>query len=114
LYTGEHNALAQWSQWNIFAVAFMALLNRADLVKTAGDDEQSAHDSDVMNTVLLLCLISVPVLAVMISVNDYTGGRIPQQLSKFTFRLKRFMKRTREHHQEHQTNKVRLFLKSHP
>ncbi|KAH9253621.1 hypothetical protein BASA81_008457 [Batrachochytrium salamandrivorans] len=53
-----HTGLAQWAQWNIFAIAFVALLNRVGATSSA---ERAA-----VYVLLLLCLVSVPLMALVI------------------------------------------------
>ncbi|KAH9259541.1 hypothetical protein BASA81_001962 [Batrachochytrium salamandrivorans] len=80
-----HNALAQWSQWNIFTIAFVALLNRMNIATV---NEQVALDM-----LLLVCLISVPIIALVIGI-DWTW--LLQWLSKAFARCSVLLRRTRE------------------
>ncbi|KAH9259180.1 hypothetical protein BASA81_002800 [Batrachochytrium salamandrivorans] len=68
----SHNGLAQWSQWNIFAIAFVALLNRMELTSTS---EKSALD-----VLLIICLISVPAGALVIELMGLSPRKIAQDV----------------------------------
>ncbi|KAH9255746.1 hypothetical protein BASA81_006140 [Batrachochytrium salamandrivorans] len=80
----SHNGLAQWSQWNIFAIAFVALLNRMQLT--------SASERAALDVLLMLCLVSVPLFALVLTAAYCSPRRLAEdvkgKLSKETPRQK--------------------------